>query len=197
MEDENKDNSKIYRSGYIKTYRYFLDFPVDMPTKVVYFVLFSYRFEETGKCYPAIETLAKICQTDRRTIERRMAALERLGWIRRIKHRGRTNDYEFPIHATLESQVSVTRVAGDTTAVTHNQEVRNKKYKNKGAKYLFHGRDICFIQDDDSIKIKNGGEIKNYGGGDEGNFRYGSLRGTDAKKAAIIDARNKKKQMNS
>ncbi len=197
MEDENKDGSKHYRSGYIKTYRYFLDFNVDMPTKMIYLVLFSHRFEETSKCFPAIDTVAKICRTDRRTVERRITVLEQIGWIKRTKRKGGTNDYTFPLHATLESQVSDTRVAGDTTAVTHNQEVRNKKYKNKGTKYLFHGRDICFIQDDGSIKIKNGGEIKSYGGGDEASFRYGSLQGTDAKKAAIADAQNRKKQINS
>lgn len=197
MENENKNQEKTYRGGFIKIFRYFLDSPVDMATKTIYLVLFSYRFEGTGKCFPAIETVARICLTDRRTVERRMAILEQLGWIKRIKRRGGTNDYIFPLHTTLESQATDMGDASGATTVTHNQEVRNKKYKNKGMKYLFHGRDICFIQDDGSIKIKNGGEIKNYGGGDEGSFRYGLLQGTDAKKSAIIDAQNKKKQMNS
>ncbi len=44
---ENANEDKKIRGGFITPYRYFLDYPVDGATKLVYLILFSYRFEAT------------------------------------------------------------------------------------------------------------------------------------------------------
>ncbi len=107
-----------------------------------------------------------------------------------MKNRGRTNNYTFPLHTTLETQGNDRHDAAGATKATHNQNVWNKKYKNNSKKkYLFHGRDMCFIHDNGTIKIKNGGIWKEYGGGDDGNFRYGDIVGTEAKEMALMDVK--------
>ena len=49
--------------------------------------------KDGSRCWPGVETLARECRCDVRTMRRALAKLEAMGWIKREEKKGRTNTY--------------------------------------------------------------------------------------------------------
>lgn len=163
----------------------------------IYLALRSYRKErERGDVWPSRATIARRirCSTD--SIDRSITRLVNEGYISYIKGRkGRANIYQFsdrdgrsgaailPADQRLDTSSLNEEVAA---AVRHQSESVNQKYKPEKALRLFHGKDICSVADDGSIRIKVSRNLwVDWSGHDAGIFSFGEFRGEEARKEAI------------
>ena len=159
--------------------------------KLTYICILFCRNRETGACFPSVDWIAKCVRRDRRMIFRYIDELEAKNFLKRVSRHGTSNAYgSFPEGATW---VSPPRDTSDTPPVTLVTPKQRTERRNKISNHtkLFHGKDSCFVDSTGRITIWNGGQKKNYGGGDEGSFRYGNLVGTEAKMAAINAAKSR------
>lgn len=160
--------------------------------KLTYICILFCRNRETGACYPSVDWIAKCVRRDRRMIFRYMLELESKKFLQRAQRSGTSNLYEFfPEGATW---VSPPRDTYDTPLATPTTPKQRTERRSKISNYkkLIHGRDSCFVDSSGRITIRNGGCWKSYSGGDDGNFRYGELTGTEAKIVAINVVKAKK-----
>jgi len=167
----------------------------------VYLALRSYRKERiSSTVWPSRKTLAKRLKCSVITIDRsikRLCAIGCLGYIKGSENR--TNIYQFyklfvktdsimcdAIPATPMRLISVIDDGYTTSPTLPKPESSNQNHKPEYSLRLYHGKDIASVGSDGSIRIQahHGGWV-NYGGGDEGSFRFGELQGSEARKAAV------------
>lgn len=156
--------------------------------KFVYGVLDSFSDGKTGEsCFPSYTAIANRAKVSVSTVKvsiKRLRNSGYLSWIRGKK--GMANLYL--LLATYGPSVTHGGVTSNLkigSRMTYHQEPTTKNYDPPVRDVLFHGNDRCFVKDDGSIRIHNrNGEWVDYGGGDEGAFRFGELRGAEARRAA-------------
>ena len=156
----------------------------------VYGCLRDYADWKDGtNCFPAQETIAKELGVRRETINRKIAKLRKMDYVRVQHSIGKSNRYTFPLEERWRK--SHPNAHTDTSPVMGGSHYRDtvKEIQNKGTftkKRLRHGSEMCSVLDDGTIKIGvTGGDWKFYAGGDDERFRFGDLIGTEAKMAAI------------
>ena len=76
-------------------------------TKIVLYWLADHHNGETGKCFPSINHLARVCEMSRRSVEGHLTVLEQLGLIKRFnqfRDRGgkTSNSYVLELMGTTE-----------------------------------------------------------------------------------------------
>lgn len=67
----------------------------DPHEKLILVVLANYTNHRTGRCYPSVETISRESSCSRRTVQRKLAALEERGWLRRDVGAGRGNSNHY------------------------------------------------------------------------------------------------------
>ena len=72
-----------------------------------YMGLVSHAELQTGKCYPAAETLAKYINASEKTVRRSVAVLVEAGYVKVRKYKGRANIYYVSSPPTLDSQTTL------------------------------------------------------------------------------------------
>lgn len=161
----------------------------------VYFALRSYRDESRkSTVYPARSTLAKRIGCHPATIDRSIKRLEALGFIKHDRGRnGRANTYHFLTDSSTHAAMAVALVqlgkrtdAEDMAAPVHpHPEPKNQTQKPEAVR-LYHRSDLAIVSADGSIRIRtHTGAWVDYGGGDDDGFRFGDLRGVEARRAAV------------
>ena len=77
----------------LKRLRWAMEAPIKSPAGKVVLIVVSYHANDTGRAWPAIETIAAEASIGRRTAFRAVDALEERGWIASYQRRGRSTIY--------------------------------------------------------------------------------------------------------
>lgn len=177
--------------------------PIDVR---IYEALRSYRREDKrSTVWPARITIAERLRCSLSTVDRSIKALCSIGCISYIPGmKGRSNRYQFhdemlyphrinpdTISPSLALSDSVTHAGSAASSMTPQPESDNQNNKPRKRWHFRHRRDVAHVKEDGSIIIKTPMGWKLYGGGDEEGFKYGPLNGTEARRAAEIDAKMK------
>lgn len=162
----------------------------------LYGALRSYRNESTkSRVFPSQSTLAKRIGCCRVTVHRSIKRLEALGFIEHRRGRnGQTSKYQFLTDSNTDATLAVALERLDSikeatrvgTPVKHKPEPVNQNHKPEKAPRLYYGNDLASVLADGSIRLRiHTGAWVDYGGGDDDGFRFGDLRGVDARRAAV------------
>lgn len=157
----------------------------------VYGEIRSHCHEKTKRpAFPSRRTIAnKIgCSVD--TVDRSLKRLVSTGLIfRKTGFRGRANQYHFLSgrEPELDMRPSGGKSANELAAtVSPQSEIENQSYKSELRNRLYHGKDLASVMCDGSIRIKtHSGQWVDYSGNDDEAFRFGVLRGSAARRAAL------------
>lgn len=207
MKNENKDMSK---KGFVMLPRVVLFDPwLSATDKEIYSAIRSFRNEKTRKTvHPSRQQVAVLLRQSLSTVKRSILILRRQGHLTwSTGGTGRANTYQFfdtndgrvmdePVMGLPVNQGEVTSDPLLGSPKSHQSESNN--YYQKGC-VLFFGKDKARVSANDEIEIfiPHQRRWAQYSGGDEERFRYGTLTGTLARKAAIADARNVRTRGNS
>jgi DNA-binding transcriptional MocR family regulator len=98
---EKPAQSKEKSESFLKIPTSFLDDDRIKPTAfIVYAALVAFRNARSGACFPGVPTIAKRAGVSDDTVRIALNQLESAGWIKRLKNKGKPNDYLFPIPST-------------------------------------------------------------------------------------------------
>ena len=70
-----------------------MEAPIKSPAGKVVLIVVAYHADDTGRAWPAIETIAAEASIGRRTVFRAIDELEVRGWIATYRRRGRSTIY--------------------------------------------------------------------------------------------------------
>lgn len=169
-------------------------------TDLLVYVALRAHFNERDRegVFPSQESLAVLARCSLSTVKRSLHHLRALGHLRvRSTSTGSVCRYGFPQGFTRDpvggspmTYPWFTGAPGGRSPVSYKQEPMNHNQEPEGGRaQLFHRSDRCVIAESGRIRIlTHAGTWMNYGGGDDEGFRYGSLVGTDARRAAEADA---------
>lgn len=164
----------------------------------IYLVLRSHLNEKKrNKVYPSKKRLGQMAKCSKNTVDRSIKALKKSSYITyHTGKKGWCNEYIF-VDCMVPTMDRGDAMDGEGVAppVGHQSEVGNKNNKQEASfpEKLFHGRDRAFIEQDQSITIVSqiSGSRLEYSGGDDERFKFGSLRGREALKAAQKQAKGR------